>query len=389
MSDRWSRQRSYLRSLQQRDRYRSLLARRVEGKYLLEPGGQRLLHFGSNYYLGALAGRHEGDHNEDDQVLSGAGSSPLVAGHSPEHQWLARAIAELENAERAIVFATGYAACSGVASTLATADDLILSDELNHASLIDGCRLSRARREVFPHRAVEFVKRYLAAHRDSYEQVWLFTESVFSMDGHVAPLEELLDVCERHDVNLVVDEAHATGVLGASGGGLCTHLGIEDRIALRIGTLSKAVGHQGGFAAGPGVLMDYLVNRCRPLIFSTALAPRVAASAARMIASLPSRGAERQRVAALAKLCRQKLSIASEGIEREIPIIPFLVGQDGDAVRLQNALRADGIYVPAIRPPTVAEGTARLRISLTAIHDDDDVQRLVHAIHRHWPARAA
>ena len=385
MIERWSRQQSHLRELRQRDRYRSLLPRRMEGKYLVDADGQRLLHFGSNDYLGVLAGASV-DTIVDSEAHLGAGSSALVAGYSPSHQTLANEIAQLEHAERAVVFATGYAACSGVASTIATADDLILSDELNHASLIDGCRLSRSQRNVFAHRDVDFVDQHLAAHRDEYDQVWVLTESVFSMDGHVAPLESLLAVCQRHHAHLIVDEAHATGVLGKSGGGLCTHLGIEDHVALRIGTLSKAIGHQGGFAAGPGVLVDYLVNQCRPLIFSTALSPRVAESAARTIASLPNRAADRDRVASLAMLCRQELAIASEGIESGIPIIPFLVGRDGDAVRLQDALRSDGIYVPAIRPPTVPEDSARLRISLTANHDVDDVERLVHAIHRHGPS---
>lgn len=390
-------------------RRRSLAVRRPEGVYLREPDGRRLLNFGGNDYLGVVA---EGLSAGTD-VAAGAGASPLVCGWSAHHARLARRIADLEKTEAAAVFPSGFAACSGAVATFARRGDLLLSDSLNHASLIDGCRLSKAERVVYPHIDVEWVERYMSAYRRRFDQVWIVTDSVFSMDGDVAPLERLVEVARRYDANLLVDEAHATGVLGDQGGGLCDALELSGKVPLRIGTLSKALGHQGGFVAGPQVAIDYLIQFCRPLVFSTALSPAVAASAVSVVEQLPGWNDRRQHLHTLSARLRTKLgdrvasssaysdsptpthdagalphdaaARASTATSRRpglasaalvTPIHPVLIGQDDQAVKISQYLCQCGFFVPAIRPPTVPEGTARLRISLSAAHSLADVDAL-------------
>ncbi|MFG0263336.1 MAG: aminotransferase class I/II-fold pyridoxal phosphate-dependent enzyme, partial [Novipirellula sp. JB048] len=249
-----------LAELKTRHRFRSLVPRQAEGAAFIDAAQRRMLNFGSNDYLGLAASRSS---SSIAAAASGSTASPLVCGWTPLHQQLAERIATLEGTESAVLFPSGYAACSGTIATLAEAGDLILSDELNHASLIEGCRLSRAECIVYPHRDHEFVASTLADRRDRFTRVWIVTDGVFSMDGHVAPLRQLAELAERFTATLIVDEAHGTGVLGQTGSGLCEAFELKDRVPIRIGTLSKAIGCQGGFVAGPKVVTEYLVNRCR------------------------------------------------------------------------------------------------------------------------------
>ncbi len=264
--------------LREQRRLRKLVPRAADGVYLVSPDGRRVLNFGGNDYLGLVA-QHGVGAGGANVGGGGSGASPLVCGWTPSHQDLAERIAAFEATEAAVLFPSGYAACSGTIATLAQADDLILSDQLNHASLIDGCRLSRADCRIYPHRDCETLAAVLEQSRRDFHQAWIVTDGVFSMDGHVAPLGELCDLAERYDASLIVDEAHGTGVLGSSGSGVCEAMGVKDRVAIRIGTLSKAIGSQGGFVAAPQLVIDYLINRCRSLIYSTALAPPAVASA--------------------------------------------------------------------------------------------------------------
>lgn len=361
------------------DRRRRLVPQAADGVWLEQPDGRRLLNFGSNDYLGLAADPDRS--SQKTELRSGSGASALVCGWTPAHQLLCDKIASWESTEAAVLFPSGFAACSGTVATLAGKEDLVLSDQLNHASLIDGCRLSPATRIVYPHRDCAAVEQTLATRRGEFSTVWIVTDSVFSMDGHVAPLRDLSTLAARYDAHLIVDEAHASGVLGANGSGLCEELGLKEPIAIRIGTLSKAIGSQGGFVAAPRSVTDYLVNRCRSLIFSTALAPACVSAASEGISRIAAEPARRQRVRRLSRRLRKRLRIVtSETLESEVPIIPVMVGEDAAAVAISARLAEAGYYVPAIRPPTVPEGTSRLRVSLSTAHDEPMVDRLADAI---------
>ncbi|QDT01680.1 8-amino-7-oxononanoate synthase [Rubripirellula lacrimiformis] len=365
-----------LDALDRSSRRRRLTPRQSDGMTFVQ-SGNRLHNFGSNDYLGLASVQ-----SSSPIPRPGATASALVCGWTDAHQRLADQIAELESTEAATVFPTGYAACSGVVATLPAAGDLILSDQLNHASLIDGCRLSPAQRVVYPHRDVAFVEQTLRQKRSQFDHIWIVTDGVFSMDGHIAPLAELCDVADRYDARMIVDEAHGTGVLGDNGSGVCEALGVKSRVPIRIGTLSKAIGAQGGFVAGPTVVMDYLINRCRSLIYSTALAPGSVQAALDAMESIRNEPWRRQRAHDLSLRLRNALggstsSIDTSSVESMVPIIPLVIGSDRDTVAAADRLAEAGFFVPAIRPPTVPENTARLRISLSAAHTDDALDQLI------------
>ncbi|MGI9469921.1 MAG: aminotransferase class I/II-fold pyridoxal phosphate-dependent enzyme [Rubripirellula sp.] len=371
-----------LNELELRGRLRSLVPREVSGVELTEPHGQRLLNFGGNDYLGLAAQPNQIPSQSDaDAALGGSGASALLSGWTTDHELLSKKIASLETTDSAVVYPSGYAACSGTVAILAEDGDCILSDQLNHASLIDGSRLSGADCTVYPHRDWQVVERCLKESRHKYQRAWIISNAVFGMDGHIAPLEQLVRIAERYDAFLIVDEAHGTGVLGDDGSGACAALGVKGEVAVRIGTLSKAVGSQGGFVAGPTVLVDYLINRSRSLIYSTSLSPPAVRAAMEGIDRIVDEPERRARLQSMARHVRDALSIdAGSSLEASVPIIPLVVGRDDRAVELAGQLRKRGFYVPAIRPPTVAEGSARLRISLSAAHDDEMIEALVDAI---------
>lgn len=380
-----------LRALRSAGRHRRLVPRKLRGVRIVDEDGTERINFGGNDYLGLATER------ESRETSTGSTASALVCGWSPSHQVLSEKIAELESSEAAAVFPSGFAACSGTVATLAREGDLILSDELNHASLIDGCRLSRAKRVVYPHRCCEQVESTLRATQGQYSRVWIVTDGVFSMDGHVAPLPQLCDLADRYDAFLIVDEAHATGVLGESGSGLCEAMGVKPRVPIRIGTLSKAIGSQGGFVVGPATVVDYLINCCRSLIFSTALAPAAVTSALDSLERIATEPERRQRVTGLSRRLRAKLRLDSDPsggsglgggstsaneIESGIPIVPVPMGDAERAVSASSELAQDGFFVPAIRPPTVPEGGSRLRISISAAHSEEMIDALAERVAR-------
>lgn len=364
-----------LSALSSRGRLRRLRPRDTEGVHVIDADGSKMINFGGNDYLGLAAEPMDFTHPLKD-LPTGSGASALVSGWSSAHQRLADEIADFESTEAAVVFPTGYAACSGTVATLAGADDLILSDQLNHASLIDGCRLSRATKVVYPHRDCAHVEQVLRQQRHKYRRVWIVTDGVFSMDGRIAPLVELCDLAQRYEACVIADEAHGTGVLGDSGRGASEELQVEQGVTVRIGTLSKAIGSQGGFVAGPRVIIDFLINHCRSLIYSTSLAPPAVAAALRGFAVIRQQPQRREKVRQLARRLRQRLNIQSDGTERSIPIVPLIIGADGDTVNAAKMLAEAGFYAPAIRPPTVPEGTARLRVTLSAAHEESMIDQL-------------
>ena len=369
-----------LNRLRETQSLRLLRPFRHEGRILIDTQQRRLINFGSNDYLGLaqfVASTTD--------LRSGAGASALVTGYTTLHDDLCDKLAAFEQSEAAVLFPSGFAACSGVVATLAEENDLLLSDQLNHASLIDGCRLSRATRFVYPHRDAGAVSELLRTHRHKFARAWIVTDGVFGMDGDVAPLNELCSVAERFDAHVIVDEAHATGVLGEDGSGACAEMGVKDKVAIRIGTLSKAIGAHGGFVVGPQVVIDYLVNHCRTLIFSTAASPLTIAAAIAGLDAIQSDPERRLMVRSLAKQLRERLRALSPTCVpptqiSEVPIVPFIVGSNDRALRISERLYQQGFLVPAIRPPTVPEGTARLRISLTSSHVMEDVDNLLDAL---------
>jgi 8-amino-7-oxononanoate synthase len=352
--------------------------------------GRELVNFASNDYLGLAADPRLGRAaaRAARKYGTGAGASPLVAGYLPPLRRLERRLARWEQAEESLVFASGFAANLGTITSLVGAGDAVFSDALNHASLIDGCRLSRAAIHVYRHADVYHLQELLARHGSTAQRRLIITDSVFSMDGDIAPLPALLELALEHDCLLLVDEAHATGVLGEHGRGATELTRVEsdpDRI-IKIGTLSKALGAQGGFVAGSRLMVDWLVNRARPYIFSTALAPPAAAAACQAVKLVALEPERRRRVLALAEFLKKELRrLDFPESQSQCQIVPILVGEARAAVELSRRLEARGLLVPAIRPPSVPEKTARLRISLTAGHCEEDVARLIEVLHACYP----
>lgn len=344
--------------------------------------GRQLINFGTNDYLGLRR-----DPRLAQAVLAslastgvGAGASPLVSGYSVALAELEHRLANWQHTDAALVFSSGMAMNMGVIASLVGPDDLILSDRLNHASLIDGCRLSGAHKRVYPHSDVGAVTKLLQQERSRYGRAVVITESVFSMDGDIAPLGDLAAVCERFDTGLIVDEAHATAVFGATGAGLGEEFGANHRWLAKLGTLSKGMGTCGGFVAGTRLLVDFLVNKCRSYIYSTSIAPPVVAATLAAVEIIPQLKDRRARLHSLSQHVRESLQSQSWHVPNgSTPIVPVIVGNAEKALTLSNQLAAHGCYVPAIRPPTVPAGGARLRITLSASHTDAQIETLLHA----------
>ncbi len=344
--------------------------------------GQPLVNFSSNDYLGLAADPRltAAAARAAETAGWGSGASPLITGRSSVQAQLERRLAEFKHSEAALLFPSGFAANAGTLAALAGRGDLILSDERNHASIIDGCRLSGAQVRIYPHRRWRYAEKMLEQ-AAGFRRRLIVTDSLFSMDGDTAPLVELADLADRYDAILLVDEAHATGVLGAGGRGLCEQLGIEHRVPVRVGTLSKALGSLGGYVVGSQRLIDWLVNRARPYIFSTAAPPALAAAA---LAALDVvRDEPHRRVELLARADRLRTAHSQQGWNTgaaTCQIIPVIVGDPGAAVALSAELRRRGLFVPAIRPPSVPEGQSLLRISLSYSHTGEMIESLINAL---------
>ena len=341
--------------------------------------GERLINLCSNDYLGLAGDARVAGALADGarQWGAGAGASRLVCGDFlPQHE-LERALAELAGAEAAVLLNSGYAANCAVLPVFAGPEDLILSDALNHASLIDGCRLSKARVEVYPHRDTAAVERLLQA---PARRKLVVTDSVFSMDGDRAPLRDLQALCDAHGALLIVDEAHATGVLGPRGAGLCAEEGVQP--ALRMGTLSKALGVAGAYVAASRAVCDLLVNRARPLVFSTAQPPALACAAleALRIATGPEGDARRARLWGNVRRFVAGLGRLGHSARADSPIVPLILGDPDTALHVSARLRELGHLAKAIRPPTVPSGKSRMRFALSAAHSEAQVDAALSAL---------
>jgi len=327
------------------------------------PAGASVL--SSNDYLGFAEG-------------FGSTGSRLTTGTHLEHVALERHVAAFKGSEAALVYSTGYMANVGVISAIAGRGDVILSDELNHASIIDGCRLSGADVVIYRHCDMDDLERKLASCR-AYRRRLAVTDAVFSMDGDIPDLPRFVEICRRHDAFSMTDEAHATGVMGAKGHGLCEHFGCALPDIL-VGTFSKALGAEGGFVCASSLVVEYLVNKSRPFIFSTAMSPRQAAAADAALTRLEG---EPQTVEALRRNVGLFIAeLAKLGIEvrTSSAIVPIAVGDEGRAVAAAERLRERGIVIHAIRYPTVPRGSARLRVAISAGHTADELRRAAEAI---------
>lgn len=359
-----------------------------EGAHLLVDG-QPMLAFCSNDYLG-LAGHPELVQAACAGALEfgvGSGASPLVSGHSAANARLEREIAAFVGLPRALYFYAGYATNTGIVPALVGEGDAIFSDALNHACLIDGGRLSRARIHRYPHADIDALERELASSTERRKLV--ITDAVFSMDGDLANIPRLLALCDRHDALLLLDDAHGFGVLGPQGRGSLAHFGLAGaqapRRVLYMATLGKAGGVAGAFVAGDPDIVEWLIQRTRSYIFATAAPPMLACALSASL-RLIERGNDRraclqQRIVQL----RKGLAPALRGTgwrlgESTTAIQPLVIGGNAQAMSVMEGLRARGLWVPAIRPPTVPAGTARLRIALSASHTASDVDRLVTAL---------
>jgi 8-amino-7-oxononanoate synthase len=358
----------------------------------IEVDGQTLLNFSSNDYLG-LANHpalKEAAIKATEKFGAGAGASRLICGSLAPFHELEETLAAFKDTEAALTFSTGYATAVGTITALLGKDDIIIVDKLVHACIVDAAKLSGAKLRVFAHNDLNDLEDKLkwataniqhpTSNIQHRTQTLVVTESIFSMDGDAAPLREIVALKEKYGAWLMVDEAHATGLYGANRRGLAEELGVSDRIEIQMGTLGKVLGASGGYICGSRALVDFLVNRARSFIFSTAPVPAAAGAAqAAMQLVRSSEGATRN------KQLRQHIRT----LQSEIPnpkseiasaIIPLIIGDESAAVAAAEQLREQGMFVPAIRYPTVSRGSARLRITLTAAHTDADVTALSTAL---------
>jgi 8-amino-7-oxononanoate synthase len=357
--------------------YRRL--RRVEGAQdaILTLDGREVINFSSNNYLGianhpALAAAAKA---AIDRYGCGSGASRLISGNMALHEELETKLAQFKDTEAALVFNSGFQANTGILSTLVGEGDVIFSDALNHASIIDGCRLSRATTQVYGHGDLDQLETQLKEAPSSARKL-IVSESIFSMDGDQAPLVGIVELAEKYNAMVMVDEAHATGIFADNGAGVVAKLGLVERVTVQMGTLGKALGGFGAYVAGSGALRDLLINRCRSFIFTTALPPAVMAMA---LAALDLIRQEPQRRAALWANCRR----LNQGLTKlgfalgsgESPILPLMVGDAKKSMELCERLLERGVFAQGIRPPTVPPGTSRLRITLMATHTSEQIDK--------------
>ena len=365
----------------------------------LRSGGRELLNFSSNDYLGlanhpallAAATKAVRD------IGAGAGASRLICGSLAPYHELEETLAAFKGTAAALTFSTGYAAVLGTITALLEKDDVIVVDRLVHACCIDAAKLSGAKLRVFAHNDLNDLKKILSW-ADSQQtaerkrRTLIVTESVFSMDGDLAPLRELVELKDRYGAWLMLDEAHATGVFGEGRRGVAEAVGVSDRVEIQMGTLGKAVGAAGGYIAGSRALIDLLINRARSFIFSTAPVPAAAAAAQAGIELITgAEGAERcQQLWSLIAVLKDGLIRAGwPAIPAQSPILPLIVGDESAAVCLAQALRERDVFVPAIRYPTVARGAARLRLTVSAAHETHDLNQLTSLLAELRPSHLA
>ncbi|RMG60623.1 MAG: 8-amino-7-oxononanoate synthase [Deltaproteobacteria bacterium] len=359
--------------LREKGRYRFLRDLETPQGVEIVVDGKRYLNFSSNDYLGlASSGFLTGAAGELAKRWGvGAGASRLICGNMEVHRELEVEMARFKGTEECLVFSTGYMANLGIVSTLGTPETTVFSDELNHASIIDGCRMSRAKVLVYRHRDVDHLEDLLK--KDENPRKVIITDGVFSMDGDIAPLPELCELKEKYGAFLVVDDAHATGVIGTGGRGTASHFGVTERVDIHMGTFSKALGTCGAYICTSRLVRDYFVNRCRPFIFNTGLPPLIAALTLVSLRHLMKHPDLPSRLREKVHLFSSVMGEEGYPLSSETPILPVIVGGDRETVAVSRRLMEEGFFVYGVRPPTVPEGTGRLRVTVTAAHEEEQI----------------
>jgi 8-amino-7-oxononanoate synthase len=378
-----------LDALREQNLFREL--RRVDSPQSphIKIGGRTFLNFSSNDYLGLA--NHPTLKVAAIQAIkksgAGSGASRLICGSLAPHHELEETLAQFKKTEAALFFSSGYAAALGTICALLGKDDIIIIDKLVHASIVDAALLSGAKLRVFGHNDLDDLQAILKwADKESRHlslvtrHVLIVTESVFSMDGDAAPLREIVALKDKYGAWLMVDEAHATGLYGKNGRGLAEKLGVSDRIEIQMGTLGKAFGSSGGYICGSRGLIDFLVNRARSFIFSTAPVPAAAAAATAAIQLVQSKEGEKRRKNLWQRVEQFGAKFQIQNSKFSSAILPIVIGDETKTVKAANSLRERGIFIPAIRYPSVARGAARLRVTLTAAHTKNDIARLLAAV---------
>ena len=346
--------------------------------------GRKLLQFSSNNYLG-LANHPRlkaAAMAAVERYGVGSGASRLVCGNLDLNRKLEEKLAQLKKKEAALLYSTGYMANLGVIAALAGEGDLILSDEYNHASIVDACRLSRAQTRVYPHKRMDELEKLLAGAESSKRRL-IVTDGIFSMDGDIAPLPDLVDLAEKYECLLMVDDAHATGVLGPNGGGTGDHFGLAEKIDVAMGTFGKALGGFGAFVAGDRNLRELLINCSRPFMFTTGLPPSVLAAGIAALEVVEEEPEMRARLWDNANLLRngiEEMGFTLAGGETQI--IPLLAGDASLAMEMSSLLREEGVYIQGIRPPSVPPGSSRLRITVSAAHTRGELAFALEALQK-------
>nr|WP_124051542.1 8-amino-7-oxononanoate synthase [Priestia endophytica] len=339
--------------------------------------GRKQLVCSSNNYLGLSNDKRLIRAAQDAIETFGIGSSGarLTTGNTSLHEQLEKKLASFKKTESALLFSSGYLANIGVLSSIPGKSDVILSDQLNHASVIDGCRLSRAHTVIYEHVNMVDLKQKLEA-TGQYERRFIVTDGVFSMDGTLAPLPEIMKLAEKYKAYVIVDDAHATGVLGKTGGGTSEHFHVQPDII--IGTLSKAVGTAGGFVAGSRILIDFLRNHARTFIFQTSMSPAICAASYTALEIIEKSDEKRSRLfAAVGEITKGLKGMGFNVKGGMTPVVAVLIGSSTKAVSFSQSLQSKGIYASAIRPPTVAEGQSRIRITITSEYKDNEIERIL------------
>lgn len=372
-----------LEEIRSRNLYRQLKVVDGEQDATVRLNGREVLNLSSNNYLGLANHPALKDAAREalDRYGCGSGASRLISGNMTAHEELEQRIARFKGTEAALVFNSGYQANVGIIATLMEKDDVVLSDALNHASIIDGCRLSRAAVSVYRHCDMGHLESLLKEAPAGARKL-IVTESIFSMDGDIAPLGEMVEMAERHGALVMVDEAHATGVRGPNGAGVVAELDLGDRVLVQMGTLGKALGAFGAYVAGSARLKELLVNRARSFIFTTSLPPVVlamAGAAVDLVEKEPERQCALQRNTLLLRNGLEQLGYSVVGSTQ---IIPVIVGEEQPCMKLAARLLESGFYVQGIRPPTVPPGTSRLRVTTMATHTTEQMERALEAFAR-------
>ncbi|KPJ59595.1 MAG: hypothetical protein AMJ42_01855 [Deltaproteobacteria bacterium DG_8] len=346
--------------------------------------GKRVLQLSSNNYLGlANHPRLKAAAKEAiDRYGSGAGASRLICGNLELNSKLEDGIAKLKKKESALLFSTGYMANIGILTALMAEGDVIFSDEFNHASIIDGCRMGKAQTKVYPHMDMNALEKLLKKTKGCKHRL-IVTDGIFSMDGDIAPLPDLVSLAKRYGCMVMVDDAHATGVLGAHGGGTGEHFALQDKIDISMGTLGKALGGFGAFVAVSHRLREFLINNARPFIFTTGLPPAVIANGIAALELLEEEPEMRARLWENVGFFKKRIKeLGFDTLQSETQIIPILVGDASLTLRMGEMLLEEGVFVQGIRPPAVPQGSSRLRITLMATHTRKELEFALEAIEK-------